>query len=228
MTPISRLLPASPGFTALSRTHAGWPVWSGSTTEPVPFPRTTRRQAYRLFNLACALDRTSHQKGKHGGRLGRETLAVFRVLIFDFLNYGTGRLDPSYAAIGRKAGWLSPRAVGTALKRLREMGLLHRIRRCRQELDERGAFRLRQETNAYVLLPTAHWRERPPVEQEPSAPLAGTWGDPARMPDALGAYAAESDPVAALRALRANATTLLEAALARMGGAIAARDSASS
>ena len=32
MTPLSHLLPPLPGFTALSRTYAPWPVWSGSTT----------------------------------------------------------------------------------------------------------------------------------------------------------------------------------------------------
>ena len=42
--------------------------------------------------------------------------------MFDFLNHRTGRLDPSYAAIARKAG-VCVRAVSDALKRrLRELG----------------------------------------------------------------------------------------------------------
>jgi hypothetical protein len=44
---------------------------------------------------------------------------VLHALIFDFLNHRTGRLDPSYEAIARKAG-VCVRAVATALARLRE------------------------------------------------------------------------------------------------------------
>ena len=47
---------------------------------------------------------------------------------------------------------MSVRAVSDALKHLRELGLLHRIRRCVEDWQD-GRFRLRQETNAYVLLP---------------------------------------------------------------------------
>jgi hypothetical protein len=54
---------------------------------------------------------------------------VLHALIFDFLNHRTGRLDPSYEAIARQAG-VCVRAVATALKRLRELGILHWVRRC--------------------------------------------------------------------------------------------------
>jgi hypothetical protein len=37
MTPLSHLLLPLPGFTALARTYAPWPVWSGSTTTPIRF-----------------------------------------------------------------------------------------------------------------------------------------------------------------------------------------------
>jgi hypothetical protein len=37
MTPLSHLLPPLSGLTALSRTYAPWPVWTGSTTSPVRF-----------------------------------------------------------------------------------------------------------------------------------------------------------------------------------------------
>jgi hypothetical protein len=38
---------------------------------------------------------------------------VLHTLIFDFMNYTTGRLDPSYAAIATKAG-VCARTVATA------------------------------------------------------------------------------------------------------------------
>ena len=38
-----------------------------------------------------------------GGALGNSALQVLHALIFDFLNYRSGRLDPSYAAIAHKA-----------------------------------------------------------------------------------------------------------------------------
>ena len=34
MTPLSHLLPPLPGFTALARTYAPWPVWS-HRTDPI-------------------------------------------------------------------------------------------------------------------------------------------------------------------------------------------------
>jgi len=102
-------------------------------------------------------------------------LAVLHTLVFDFLNHRTGRLDPSYAAIARKAG-VPLRAVSDALRKLRELGLLHRIRRCVEDWQD-GQFRLRQETNAYMLLPESYWRGWRP-SAEPPAPAQGTWGDP--------------------------------------------------
>jgi hypothetical protein len=63
-------------------------------------------------------------------------------LIFDFLNFRTGRLDPSYAAIARKAG-VCVRAVATALARLRELGILNWVRRCAESWRE-GRFVLEE------------------------------------------------------------------------------------
>jgi hypothetical protein len=45
-------------------------------------------------------DRSTHQPGHHGGAVGHTALQVLHALVFDFLNYASGRLDPSYAAIG--------------------------------------------------------------------------------------------------------------------------------
>src|ERR1700760_2892292 len=109
----------------------------------------------------------------------------------------------------------------TALKRLRELGLLHRIRRCIEDWQD-GQFRLRQETNAYLLLPESYWRGwRPP--QEPPAPAQGTWGDPPPVLTGIVLAALETDPVAKTRVLEANAMTPLERALASLGTSILSR-----
>ena len=173
MTPLSHLLPPLPGFTALSRTYAPWPVWSGSTTTPIRFAAMPKKAAVRLWHRARDFDRGTHQPGRHGGALGHTALAVLHALIFDFLNHRTGRLDPSYAAIAAKAG-VCVRTVASALQRLRELGILNWVRRCAESWQD-GRFVLEQETNAYAVLPESQWRGyRPP--QEPPAPCAGHLG----------------------------------------------------
>ena len=57
----------------------------------------------RLWQYAREFDRQTKEKGCHGGAIGHTGLQVLQVLIFDFLNFATGRLDPSQAAIARKA-----------------------------------------------------------------------------------------------------------------------------
>ena len=82
--PLSHLLPPLPGFTALARTYAPWPVWSGSTTQPVRFAPLAKKAAVRLWHRARDFDRGTHQPGHHGGALGHTGLAVLHALIFDF------------------------------------------------------------------------------------------------------------------------------------------------
>jgi hypothetical protein len=53
--------------------------------------------------------------------------------------------------------------------KLRLAGVLNWIRRCREDCDEAGRFRLRQESNAYAVLPRSQWRgfiepDPPPLE----------------------------------------------------------------
>jgi hypothetical protein len=219
LTPLSHLLPPLPGF-ALPRTYAPFPVWSGSTIAPARFLALPKKQVIRLWHRAREFDRQTHQAGRHGGAVGRTALAVLHSLVFDFLNHRTGRLDPSYAAIARKSG-VSLRAVSDALKRLRELGLLHRIRRCVEDWQD-GQFRLRQETNAYMLLPESYWRGwRPPAE--PPAPASGTWGDPAPVLTGVALAALESNPVLKVAALRTELGSDLARALASLGASILSR-----
>ncbi len=90
-------------FSASSRAAIVWPVWKGSTTKPVQFQPMRKKQCGRLFQKARAYDRRTRTpgSGKHGGALGRVALDVLQVLLFDFLNYATGQLDPSHETIAR-------------------------------------------------------------------------------------------------------------------------------
>jgi hypothetical protein len=223
ITPLSHLLPPLPGFTALGSTYAPWPVWSGSVANPVRFAPMAKKAAVRLWHRARDLDRGSHQPGHHGGAVGPTGLAVLHALIFDFLNHRTGRLDPSYAAIAAKAG-VCVRTVASALRRLRELGILNWVRRCAESWRD-GRFVLEQETNAYGLLPETGWRGyRPPLEA-PATPWPDTWGATPPLPSALAQAALETDPAAKAQVLAVNAMTPLERALACFQRSILARDS---
>jgi helix-turn-helix protein len=200
-------------------TRAPWPVWSGSIAKPVQFVALGKKAAVRLWHRARDFDRGTHQPGRHGGAVGPTALAVLHALVFDFLNHRTGRLDPSYAAIAVKAG-VCVRTVATALRRLRELGILNWIRRCAESRTADGRFVLEQETNAYAVLPETQWRGyRPPPEApEPE------WGRAPIMPSALAQAALEGELAGKEQALAADPKDGLAAALARLGQAFLARN----
>jgi hypothetical protein len=172
------------GLLALTeQTYAPYPVWSGSTSKPVQFTPLPKKAAMRLWQYARDFDRQTKEKGCHGGAVGHTALKVLHSLIFDFLNFSTGRLDPGYAAIARKAN-LSESAVATALKRLHGLGILTWVRRC-AEGWEGGRYWRRQQTNAYALLPSTGWRGFcPPCDGH--RPCPPSWR-PRRWSGALGA-----------------------------------------
>ena len=160
-------------------TRAPWPVWRGSVAGPVRFAAMSRKAAAKLWHKARRWDRETRQPGRHGGVIGRTALGTLYVLLFDFLNHRTGRLDPSLDAIARKAGCCR-RAVVDALARLRDLGLLHWQRRCEETRDAEGRFRLRQRTNAYGLLPPSQWRGY--RDNDPPPPDPATLGAPEPFP----------------------------------------------
>ena len=92
------LAPISTGGT---KTFSPWPVWSGSTSTPVKPAPMSKKAAVRLWHRARGYDRQTRRAGHHGGAVGPTALAVLHVLVFDFLNWRTGRLDPSYSAIAK-------------------------------------------------------------------------------------------------------------------------------
>lgn len=208
------------------KTYAAWPVWSNSTTKEIRFQPLPKKTATKLWHRARDFDRQTRMQGKHGGAVGHAALQVLHALIFDFLNYANGRLDPSYEEIARAAN-LCRRTVANAVRRLRDLGILNWVRRCAESWRD-GRFVLEQKSNAYAVLPATQWRGyRPPAE--PPAPMPGTWGDHPPLPSQLDQAAEETqrggDPLTVLAMLEADPTDELAMMLARLGRGMHQRDS---
>jgi hypothetical protein len=211
-----------PGFTG-PNTYAAWPVWSDSARSEVRFQPIPKKAATRLWHRARDFDRQTRRKAHHGGAVGHSALQVLHALIFDFLNYRSGRLDPSYAAIARKAN-VCERTVATAIQRLKGLGILNWVRRCAETWRD-GRYVLEQETNAYAVLPASQWRGyREPPEAPPPAP--GTWGGHSVMPSLLAQATVERQAGGTIQGvigiLDSDPGDALAAALARLGRAVQA------
>jgi hypothetical protein len=223
MSTLAQSLPALPfnGFEGEMKTYAAWPVWSDSTTKEIKFQPLPKKAAVKLWHRARDFDRQTDKEGCHGGAIGPTALQVLHSLIFDFLNYASGRLDPSYAAIARAAN-VCERSVATAIQRLKSLGILNWVRRCAEKwADER--YVLEQETNAYAVLPSSQWRGySEPVEAPPPQP--GTWGDHPPLPSLLAQAVAERQAGGTIQGvigiLDADPTDPLAKALARLGRAM--------
>jgi hypothetical protein len=154
------------------------PAWHESVSLPMIFRPIPRKRAAAIWNKARRLDLRTGRKGRHGGIIGRSALTVLSVLIFDFLDYQSGRLDPSHAAIARKAR-MCERTVQNALNRLRSLGIINWLCRRYVEHGPWGVF-VKQDTNCYVI-------EEPPIltKDDPPPPLPHEWGVVPPLPDAL-------------------------------------------
>lgn len=213
-----------PGFTP-PKTYAAWPVWADSTTKEVIFQPLPKKKAVKIWHRARDFDRKTSKAGHHGGAVGPAALQVLHTLIFDFLDYATGQLDPGYAAIAKKAN-VCMRTVATAVKRLRALGILNWLRRCREERTDDGSFALKQETNAYAVLPPSHWKGYSEPDEAPP-PERGTWGDYPPLPSVLELAVTEQSAGGTLRGvigiLDSDPGDGLAGALARLGRAIQGR-----
>ena len=225
MRSLAQCLPSLPGF-AGPKTHAAYPVWSDSTNKEIRFQPLPKKAATRLWHRARDFDRQTRRKDHHGGAVGHAALQVLHALIFDFLNYASGRLDPSYAAIARKAN-VCERTVATALKKLRSLGILNWVRRCAESWRD-GRFVLEQETNAYAVLPATQWLGYK-VPPEPPPPAPGTWGDHPPLPPVIDQAISErrlgGDMRRMIEILDSDPTDRLAAAWASIGRAIEKRNS---
>jgi hypothetical protein len=116
-----------------------------------------RNDRWRVWTAAEALEKRTKQARKHGGLLGHTGLIVLRCLLFDFINIGSGRLDPSYEEIAEKTN-LARDTVIEAVKRLSIAGILEITRRIIRERVKHWCelagrvtwvWRTRQTSNAY-------------------------------------------------------------------------------
>ena len=206
-------------------TRAPWPVWKDSTTKKVKFAPLAKREAVRLYHKARQFERQTRQPGKQDGALGRNGLAVLHAMLFDFLNYVSGRLDPAIASIARKA-CISARSVKRGLANLKLSGVLNWLRRAGETRDEKGRFCLKQDTNAYAVLPPSQWLGF--LEDEAPPPHPSTWGATPPLPSVIEQATTERQDgasfTATLKRLEDDPGDALAAALAAWGRLIEARE----
>ena len=206
------------------KTYARYPVWAGSAGGEVRFFPMARKEAYAAYRKLREWNRT-RKDGRYGGSIGAACLRVFECLVFDFMNFKTGRLDPSYDAIARKTGY-GRSTVAAALRRLKELGAINWVRRCMRSADARGAFRLEQDTNAYAILPSSQWAGY----KEPSIPVPhpSEWGVCPPLPRLLDQAVADGRAgglASMLSTLKTDPDDRLAASLARLGEALSRRKS---
>lgn len=157
------------GLKPPKQNRSGQPVWRNSYYEGTiedrifrPFMggnmRAAKRHIGAILKSAKDLERKTRRErqaktpGTRNGILGQVGLDVLDALYNRFLDYRTGRLEPSIAAIADAVSH-SYSAVHSALMRLRQCGFLHWVRRSRPT-DNRGVAgpQVEQIPNAYALL----------------------------------------------------------------------------
>lgn len=205
---------------ASSKTLAAFHVWRDSTTKPVRWTTVPKKVASKIWHRARLWDRATRIKGKHGGIVGRSALSVLYALLWDCLNWRTGRLDPSIETIARRAG-LGRTATIAALKRLKALRIIDWVRRAEKGHDEDGRFHIRQLTNAYGVAEPGQW----PGYRDPSSPPPGrdTLGYPDRYPEPLEQAAmmlAAGEPASTYPLLMSDQQDRLAVALAQLGRAM--------
>ena len=103
----------------------------------------------RIVAAAERLDRATKQPGR-GGLLGRPALAVLRALA-EVIDYGTGRLCPSWAWLEARTGYCHD-SVWRALRRLHQAGLVAWIGRYQPTgLGRERGPQVAQTSSAYAL-----------------------------------------------------------------------------
>jgi AraC-like DNA-binding protein len=205
--------------------HAPYPVWSNSTDKPVKWKKISRKDAKQWPWFAAELDRLTKKGNRcHGGVIGPTALKVLQVMINEFLNFSTGRCDPSIKGIANRAN-LSPSAVHEALKRLAGLGILTWLRRCRDYWQD-GRYVREQLTNAYNFNPPQLWRTGIRVPDGPPPPLPETYRAP-YMPNVIDTAAMDSKAGGSMQqviqTLELAPVRGVEAALALLGRAMLGR-----
>jgi hypothetical protein len=227
MPSLAYALPPLPGIDS-PKTYAAWPVWSGSTTSEIKWPKVVKEALIEWYHKARHWNAAKELEGRYGGTLGSAALRVLECLIFDFQNWNTGQLDPSYDGIAKKTG-LGRSTVAVALRRLKEFRILHWQQRSEHHWHN-GRFELRQITNAYMVVPPSQWRGVDILLPEPLPPDPGTWGDHPPLPDvmtqALDDRKHGASLASALSVLEQDDTDELALATARLFRSVAASEQA--
>jgi len=190
-----------------------FPVWAGSVSGPVQFKPLARKERVKIFHDARRFERQTREPGKQDGAIGRNGILILQAMLFDFIDFVSGQLDPSYRAIAEKAN-MSVRSVARGLEKLKAAGVLNWLRRCAFDPESRE---LVQQTNAYAVLSQFNWKG---FQRTAPAPRPDYHGQPEKVPDALASAAAELDAgnaKGAQRALELGEPKSLAAALARLG-----------
>jgi hypothetical protein len=215
--------PQLAGF-ASPKSYAAHPVWKGSAREEITFAPMPKREAVKIWHDARRFESQTRGGGGKGcihynGKISRVGLMVLQALLFDFLNYKSGRLDPCYSSIAEKAG-VSISSVYRSLVRLRDAGIINWVKRCSASYDD-GRYILAQDSNAYGVAPPSQWKgyRRPP---DPPPPDPGAWGASPPLPPVLSqaaALLAAGDNRQAQAIMESDPGDKLAAAVARFGRA---------
>lgn len=204
-------------FSYLKEARPRWPVWKNSSRTEVKFQPLSGRQAARIFSEAKRFEGQTRRPGRQDGKIGRNGILVLQALLFDFLNRKSGRLDPSYEAIAKKAN-ISRSSAAKGLAALKAAGIINWVRRCIERFVD-GRYSLEQETNAYAVLPPTQWRGYRLSPPSPS-PEPGTWGDHPLLnvfSDAVSSLRSGGGLGASVAYLEADPTDALALSLARLG-----------
>ena len=181
-----------------------------------------KKQAAKLWHEARRFERATRLRGKQDGALGRNGLAVLYALLFDFLNYRSGRLDPAIETIAKAAN-ISARSAARGLAKLKAWHVVNWVRRCVAEVGETGRTVFKQLSNAYAVLPARQWLGHHPQPDE-LPPEPGTWGEPPRMPSVLEMAGEAVSAAEKIKALELDPSDPLAAVLARLGRAVAEKE----
>lgn len=196
--------------------------WYNSRVGPVKFQPMIKSEVAKLWHSALRWDRSTRSTRKHGGIIGRTALHVLHTLLWEFLNFRTGRLDPSLDGIAEKAS-MSRSAVIDALAKLRELGLIGWLRRRETRYNDRKQPELHQLTNAYAVANTTNWRGF--IPRDPPPPDRDQLGFPEPMDTSLAAASkqlATGDKQTVYRTLTSDQQDRLAVALAELGRSMGA------
>jgi hypothetical protein len=197
---------------------APWPVWSGSTRNPVRFMPMSRREAVKTWHDLRRFERQTKPRGRQDGAIGRNGLAIARAFLFIFMDRTTGALEPTRAEIARAAD-ISTRSVDRGLAKLKAARACAWIRQCTEKI-ENGIYCLAQKASAYFLCPQSQWRGFRPCP-EPPAPYPETWGRTPPLPDPIAAacqaYTAGAGLAGMIVALEGDPHDKLATAMAQLG-----------